>query len=202
MSYFGIVEFEPGPLLDCLNSIIFFAHPDEKRPAHLTMRGPVMRRPVDKDNAQLIKKAQTDLPGTMLKIFAIGDFFTQGRQTVYFHCGSERIEDFWHKPHFPRPVPHVTLYDGSDEKFARELCHRLRGHRMIFQIAIKDFRMIKTVPGQKQFSLIYDLNPVFMSDILGKEVNIESVRHLSNVRRLDAIDQFCRWLKNWCRSHK
>ncbi len=193
MAYFGIAEFEPGPLLDCLNSIIFFANPDEKHPAHLTLRGPE-----DKSD-KLAEKAQTALSGTPLKMVAVGDFFAEGRQTVYLHCGNGLIKHFWHKPDFPCPVPHVTLYDGHDEKFARELRHRLGRHRMVFEITIKDFKAVKAVPGQSQFNLFYDLNPLFIADILGKEKNpIESVRRLSIARRLNAIERFCKWLETWC----
>lgn len=172
-----------------LDTIIFLADPLEKRPAHITLRGPYQER---SDAARNL----CDIERTDINIFGVGRFFGDRQNTVFLRCDSKFIKDNWWKKDFPYN-PHITIYDGSSRDLATSLFERLRMHRVFFSVLAGECATEVSAKGQHAFDLMLQVDQEIIRSAAGEDINIQSAGNLPDWRRLMLIDRIFVNLKGY-----
>ncbi len=112
-SFFIFLYPEPGRTKALLDMCIFLLNPREKWPAHITVAGPFPN-----------KRRFTTLRPFKATVFGMGvfNFFRNNSPTVYLKVDFLERSEIWKKPDFVgQPIPHLTLYDGSDMEQAKAI---------------------------------------------------------------------------------
>lgn len=166
--YFVFIFPAKGEIRSLLNLSVFALSPSEKWPAHVTVAGPFQRRPSS--------RAQPNFDGT---IFTLGvwNFFSQGLNTVFLKVGMEGIYKYWLKPSFiGDPVPHISLYNGSDREFARSAFNELEPKRFYFSFRTSGIEVVKST-AQRQFNLREEVDLSCLSQT--KDMTLDDLAALS-----------------------
>jgi len=183
MTWFTAIYFQDKLVQSCLDAIILIANPEEKNVAHITIRGPHIRRD-DQD------EAVKELIGSNISVLGTGRFFQENQNTVYLECGSQLLRKYWRKRDYGYN-PHITLYDGRSRDFAEKLFLILRNHKLFFCVTVGDVLFSESVKGQSAFDLWFgaDLNQI--GDITGERIDVERLGTLPMWKRLNMIDRLC-----------
>lgn len=134
---------EPELAKRCLDLAIWVANPSERWPAHVTVAGPYK----DRDSAPTKR-----VFSSKLHVEGVGNFFDSGRNTVFLKVNSPRLEVVWDKPDFGFN-PHLTIYDGPDQDFARKLFSQLESISLRFWLSVTNLQLVTSVKGQSAFNL-------------------------------------------------
>jgi hypothetical protein len=185
--YFRVISFKASSILSCLNAIIYFANPEQKRPAHITIAGP------SEDKFKPIK-LDSKLP-LKVSVFGIGRFFNERQNTVFLKCYAEWMRKFWRKRDFGYN-PHITLYDGYSRDLAQRLFTALSGHRMFFTLTVENFEIVESVKGQKSLTLGLELEPNPWLGGAASRADFDNVKSLADWHRAMVIDRLCVVLLN------
>ena len=186
MPIFYVLYLEDGLFGDCLEAIRLLCEPTEKIPSHVTVRGPY--RFGIKTGAMTRK-----LRGNHIDISEIGNFFEYNQNTVFFRCNSSVLKEIWYKPDFPFN-PHVTIYDGPCEAFARELFDIADQYSYSFSLKAERLEPLTSRKGQKGFILQLWSTMERVSDLLGERLEPSQVEEMSLSKRLELIDRLFRQL--------
>ncbi len=176
--YFVFIYPAPGIVRDCLNLAVFALSPREKWPAHVTVAGPFQRRPSS--------RAQPKFDST---IFALGiwNFFDDGLNTVYLKVGMPDLRRHWYKPGFiTNAVPHLSLYNGDDSDFARELFIKLLPLNLQFAFSVKSIEIVNS-SAQRPTDLRQQVNTGCLSITKGME--IDDIARLPSSDRMEIAIQ-------------
>lgn len=187
--WFHVVKVGDTHLQGYLDALIFLADPTEKNASHITIRGPYKDEPKDIDGLK------RDLVGASVSFFGIGNFFKYGQKTVFLRCNSDLLRRAWWKPDFPDYRPHLTIYDGKDEKFARELFEVLKGLGLYFEAPVSDVVVCKTVSGQKSMSLVLEMDVDKLGAVVGENLSLGQVRSFPPWKRMMLIKRLGERLK-------
>lgn len=94
---------------------------EPRRPVHLTLRGPY-RRQVPPG---VLRNLRATMQGDVLRVGGVGRFTNQDEKVVFLRVDSPNLRKVWWKPSYPIKdygyAPHVSLYRGSDARFARRV---------------------------------------------------------------------------------
>ncbi len=137
------VESETKKFLDLA---IYLLNPDEKWPAHVTVAGPFK----DRRRFAIQKRDFSTTVFAMTK----GNFFHFGSGTVFFHVGFPERDQVWSKPDYPGvPLPHLTLYDGKDMEFAKEVFDKVAAKAGNFSFDVQRLDVVGSISGQRRSDL-------------------------------------------------
>ena len=124
-----------------------------------------------------------------------------GPYVVYLKCESEELEEIDYRPDYPFSRLHITLYEGSDYEYAKELLSLLKQFSWHFKLV---FDIPKHLTEQKLGAintLSYNFSSVY-KDILGEEEFGDSVLSFSREQKLQTIQTILFSLKNYIKSHQ
>lgn len=166
---------------DLLNLAIYVANPQETWPAHITVAGPYRHRKDTPRRASRVSFADT------VHVLGVDRFNNADQCTVYLRTFSQNMSSVWHKPDYPDFNPHLTIYSGSDWKFADCLHHSLASLRPEFTFPIKETLRVRSIKGQRSFGLSSSIKDNLLRNVTpGQTDNIEDLsmdERVSIVRR-------------------
>ena len=126
--YIEILDPEVNVLITSICEILTGIRP--KDVIHLTIRGPYEA----KIPKSILKKCREVMRSDILKIEGVGRFTNPGEEVVFFKINSPNLRRIWWKRDYPIERygfnPHITLYRGSDERFANLVAEFLERERI------------------------------------------------------------------------
>jgi hypothetical protein len=187
--YFSFLIMKDAYASKCINAAIFLANPNQKWPAHITVGGPFGRKPNTKEYSEKIS------------VLGVGNFFSDNQNTVFLKIGAENLRHIWEKTDYGFN-PHLTIYDGDDHHFARDLYHRLNNRKIYFYFETVTYSVVESRAGQGNlFSIDSNVDAKFLEREFSKYFDnkkiskysahqlVDLVRDLSNSDRLKMIDE-------------
>ena len=183
MKWFQTLYFGDQVVQDYLDAILFLANPKEKDSAHITFRGPYSDNSPERIDA-------SELVGTTISVLGVGTFFESSQNTVFLNCGSDILEKYWNKGDYGFN-PHITLYDGCSRDFAVRLYDTVRRHRLYFSVSVGSVQVVKSIKGQRSFSLILTLKPETLTAVGGQPNLLRDYADMDDWERLMIIDKVC-----------
>jgi hypothetical protein len=186
MRVFYVLYIREARLSDCLEAIRLLANPTEKSAAHMTVRGPYQRK-------LPLNRLSDRITGKSIFVHKVGNFFREGQNTVFFSCSSPYLPSVWKKSDFGFN-PHITIYDGGSESFARKLYAIMRRHKYSFKFTAGRLEPYVSVRKQNGFHLQLTFNQKLISSILGEWLTSQDVPKLNVKHRLEYIDRICAYI--------
>jgi hypothetical protein len=186
MPFFYVLHVKAKQLADCLDAIRFLCNPAEKQRAHITVRGPYRKR-ID------VKRLSEKVNGGIVSFDGVGNFFDSRQNTIFFRCSAPRLRAVWNKPDFPFN-PHLTIYDGKSAEFAHRLFDLMSRYEYPLRFRAEELEAIESRKGQDSMSLALAFNSELVRRAVGYGITAAEVPRLSEHRRLELIDQLCRYL--------
>lgn len=101
-----------------------------KNDIHITLRGPY----TDQISSVQIEKIDQRLREETILIGDVGIFQNAEETIVYFKAICKNLQRVLIKPDFPDPIPHISLYRGNDQPFAKAICDFLKSENIRFPI--------------------------------------------------------------------
>ena len=185
---FHVLYVPDGLLASCIDAIRVLANPAEKHRAHITVRGPYYH------GGKQVGSFNRLVEGSEVSIKGSGHFFDFGQNTVFLQCESPDLQAVWDKPDFGFN-PHITLYDGSSQEFARNLWEIVSKHP--YELSFIAGPLIPLVSSRRHqggMALQADLDLRFIRKITGLDLDKGGVESLGEDGRLKAIDKLCGYL--------
>lgn len=176
--YFVFIYPALGEVRDYLNLAVFALSPREKWPAHITVAGPFSKRPSS--------RAEPKFDSTVFSL-GIWHFFNDGLNTVYLKVGMPDIRRYWHKPGFAtNPVPHLSLYNGKEVNFSREIFNKLHPLNLQFSFPVKSIEVVNS-SAQRSTDLRQQISPDCLNITRGMQ--LDDIAKLSSGERLEIAVQ-------------
>lgn len=186
MRVFYVLYIRERELSDSLDAMRVLANPSEKSAAHLTVRGPYQRKlPLSHLSERIVGKS--------IVVHEVGNFFREGQNTVFFSCLSPDLLSIWKKTDFAFN-PHITIYDGDSESFARKLYSIMRKYKYSFKFTAGQLEPFVSVRRQNGFHLQLTFNQSLVSRILGEQLAARDIPKLKVTRRLEYINRICGYI--------
>ena len=176
--YFVFIYPALGEIRDYLNLAVFALSPREKWPAHITVAGPFSKRPSS--------RAEPKFNSTVFSL-GIWHFFNDGLNTVYLKVGMPDLKRYWLKPGFAtNAVPHLSLYNGKDAGFSREIFNKLQPLNLQFSFPVKSIEVVNS-SAQRLTDLRQQINADCLKMTEGMQ--LDDIALLSNSERLEIAVQ-------------
>ena len=195
---FHVLYVPDGLIADCIDTIRVLASPAEKHRAHITVRGPYQRAENRLDGINRFVESSE------IKIHGSGNFFESGQNTVYLRCKSPRLKDVWDKSDYGFN-PHITLYDGPSQEFARKLWEIVSSRS--YDISFIAGPLIPLVTSRRYqggmalqadldsgMALQADLDIRLLREVTGLNIDRMKLEGLGEDGRLEAVDKLCDYL--------
>lgn len=172
--YFVFIYPKKSDIRDYLNLAVYALSPNEKWPAHITVAGPFTKLPR--------ARAAAKFDATIFS-FGVWNFFREGINTVYLKVGVPDIRRYWLKPSFAtNPVPHITLYSGDDEQYARLIFERLSKIKLEFSFRADGISVVNS-SAQRPMDLREQVDVSCLPST--KSLNIDILRKMTPEERLE-----------------
>jgi len=173
-----------------LDLIRFLGEPGSIRYSHITLRGPY-RRELSRARLHAIN-TNPSYQWTIALTEPVA-FFEGVQSTVAIAVDLMSLRELLYKPDFPDGVPHITLYDGRNRAFARDLYSLVRQYVWHDELQVSTLRRI-----QPKRNLEHELVPLFShfhslyEKVVGDPRMIASAWALSLDDRLSLIGEILR----------
>jgi hypothetical protein len=210
MRYFGVININDKNAQTFIDGIRLLCASKIKHKAHITLIGP-------KDSEEQIKFQKIRRNEQIVYINGIGNFFSEGQNTVYLKCDLDegsQIKSMIDKPDYGNETPHITLYDGDNRTFAENLYNLAKSYndKIKFQIIVsKDYDEYAIKKEEFDLNIIeskkdyLSFNSTFynhLSYYLGwRKINKTIIENLSDTQRLEYVENLFSLFKNW-QNHK
>ncbi len=177
-----------------LNAIKVFSDDSQRTGAHITVRGPYSKKLAQSK----VDTCSQDITDTSLHFSKVGNFFDYGQNTVFFKCDdNENLRKIWSKKGYEDFEPHVTLYDGTDEKFAKRLFDKLQQNFQPFEFKVDKLSYLESKSSdamdfyrhrlKQDFVNFEDLKGILNTDIDKEKINkIKEHNKLNYIGKLNA----------------
>lgn len=181
-------------LRNLLNALKVIADENQRTEAHITVRGPYVKKLSKKD----VKKFSDIISNEVLSISKVDNFFAFNQNTVFFNCEeNENLKAIWKKITYNDFKPHITIYDGNDREFAIKLFKKLASDFRPFKYRVSGLTWLepKSNDELKLFYLktITDYDNV-LKDILKISKSDIDFSALSQTKRLFKITKIAKRL--------
>lgn len=170
-----------------IDLIRYMANPQEKRTAHITVRGPYTR------HYNMVKQNRI-VNGAEIIINGIGTFFQGNQNTVFLECESDILKKVWKKTTYNEYNPHITLYDGYSRSEAEELYHKLVKYNYNIKFKATELIPIVTISKHLNFDLKLELNTDLLCKFTKLTIPIKIIESSSFTYRLTLIEQLLNYL--------
>lgn len=178
----GFSDSKVSRLFDLARLVL---EPDFARRAHITLRGPYSKKG-DISSSVLgrdVGKIRLNRPGT---------FFDGAQNTVFLGVEIFGISDFWRKPDFPNGTPHLSIYDGSNRRFAWNVMNVLRRSDWKMELNSTPMAILeKKRKVETEFILHYDALSQTLESVVGEVYSAEFIKEMKDVDRILLFAKFC-----------
>jgi 2'-5' RNA ligase len=177
-----------------LNAIKILSDESQRTSAHITVRGPYSKK---------LPQSQVDnfsknIANTLLHFSKVGNFFDYGQNTVFFKCDDNKsLRKIWKKKGYKDFKPHITLYDGTDKKFAEKLFDKLQQDFKPFNFEVDKLSYLESKPNDGDEMAFYlnrlkqeSFNFEQFKDVLNIDINEEEIKIIDEKNKLDYISKF------------
>lgn len=183
--FFVAASFSDKKVAELFDLARLVVEGDYARPAHITLRGPYKSKGD-------IHRGLLEKDVGVIHIRRPGHFFNGRQNTVFLGIEILGISEFWYKPDFPEGVPHLTIYDGSDRRFAWIVFNILRKHT--WNLSLNSTRMSilekkKTV--EDSFLDIERFPAKLLRSVFARDILASDVRELPDLERAIALNKIC-----------
>lgn len=176
---------------DCLEAIRFLCDPLTKHPAHITVRGPYVKKiSIDKINYKFSR--------TPVLIDGVDTFFDSGQNTVFFVCSCPELKTVWKKSDYPFN-PHLTISDCGPRSFARRVFETVNKYQYRMHVGVTELKPLLSTK-QANFSVSLTFNRDLISRILNHSVNPNDICNIAENERLEMIDRISQYLSKYSNS--
>lgn len=184
MNYYALFLDGESYIEKCLILIKYISKPKSKSLPHITLRFFEENDPkIDYINYLTQKEI------CYLDIIEPGTFNLEEKSesyVVFLRCESEELEEIDYRPDFPYSRLHITLYEGGDLEYAKNLYDELDKHRWLIRMDFdKPKRLSKQTLGRK-VPTSFDFERAY-KDVLGGRYSFPDIANLSNAQRLTRI---------------
>lgn len=144
-----------------------------------------------------------------IDLLAPGAFFdensTRENRTVFIRCQADDLLHLEYKPLFPTSEFHITVYDGTDDEFARKLFKILNKYEWAFRLPLPpesaltviNLKTRRAKRNAAPSARVFSENVIRLFDkIFGGVLSEEFVFGLSQKARLKFADKICRSLRS------
>ncbi|CAC9457807.1 hypothetical protein BSPLISOX_2556 [uncultured Gammaproteobacteria bacterium] len=179
-------------IVDTLNAIKILSDDSQRTAAHITVRGPYSK----KLTKSKVDAYSEDIANTSLHFSEVANFFDCGQNTVFFKCDdNEKLRKIWNKKGYKDFKPHITLYNGTDEVFAKKLFERLQQNFKSFDFKVDRLSFLESKSSDDmdfyRQRLKQDLvNYECFKDILDVDMDKEKIKTIDEYRKLNYISKF------------
>lgn len=188
--YFFIANFINNGISEHINMIKFIAEPTNFSLAHMTLKGPFITK--QKKQFEGVRK---QIEKKEIEILDVGNFFDYNQNTVFLECNKdEELYQIW-KSKTDRTYktynPHITIYDGDDVNFSRELYNLLKKYKLKSTLKVDEVDLYSRNRKQEIFyesnlniNLLDILNLSFdnnFKNYFEKVSKKEKLKHIENI---------------------
>lgn len=174
----------------CLILIKAICAPRSKTPPHITLR--LFKEDDERINMitqQNINRINLIGPGS----FNISDNDIQNNgeklYIVFLKCESEQLEGIDYRPDYPFSRLHITLYEGNDLAFAKQLLGVLETLPWQFSLSfVPPKHLVEQKLGEKNRLLSYEKINNILAELLG-DVHLCRINEMSNAEKLCMIKE-------------
>jgi len=176
-----------------INAIRVIAEENQRTQVHITVRGPYKKR----ISGKKIKELSYVINGEQIKVIDVDNFFNSNQNTVFFRCEmNSNLKKVWKKTSYKEYNPHITIYNGLDNFFAREIFKVLKQDFKPFKYQINELSWLE--PTSKEKLELFHLKAVIdfkkMSEILGCEINLTTIKNMNQKDRIKFVSKLSKKL--------
>jgi len=182
MRVFYVAFLDDSELRHAFDAIRLIASPREKLKTHITIRGPYPQR-------YRVPRAEAVVGSAKIMIQGVGCFFSARQTTVFLEVQSEGLIRALYKPDYPKSVPHLTLYDGPNRRFAESLYELFRSLNLVFKFKTEGLSPVVLTAGQSNFDVRLEMNGFILRQFTDLDLSVPSLVTLSDLERLQAIEE-------------
>lgn len=128
--FLEITDSEINEYFSAIRSTLY-RRADRNR-SHLTVRGPYYKEILEKN----IQRWESKIESDTLFLGSIDQFNNKKEFVVYIRVESDNLRKIWRKPDYPVEKygfnPHITLYRGRNDNYARAIADLLKERRLEF----------------------------------------------------------------------
>jgi hypothetical protein len=196
MRLFYAVYVQDAFLQSALNVVRYLCKPTVIHEAHITVRGPYTEE-------QNISPWSEVIAGKYITVDGVSAFRGPQQNTVYLRCEAPEFEHIWWKQDYGFN-PHLTLYDGSDARFAQQLETLLTSMQVRFSFRSTG---LKTITSFNAHFNICETNQARMYDLatVGQHIGIAlehfDLCNLATYQRLDYVGKVMNSLVAYARQN-
>lgn len=193
MPYFYGVYLQNTKLSTGLDLIRFLSEPDSIRFSHVTLRGPYEAK---LSRIWLLKINERGKYDWRISLAKPSKFFVGSQSTVVIRAHLGNLQGLVHKPAFPEGVPHLTVYDGSDRRFADAVFRMLELYDWNQAAEVTPLRLIlKKQKVDETFERFWTAFYDLFQKIVGDPAKIRYMKEVSADRRLNYIHEVLVYLR-------
>lgn len=188
---FYVLYSKDKKIEDTLNAIKILSDDSQRTAAHITVRGPYLRKlPKTK-----VATFSENIANTSLHFSGVGNFFDYGQNTVFFKCDdNEKLKNIWKKTGYKDFKPHITLYDGADKVFARKLFEILQKSFKSFEFKVDQLSFLESKSSDEmdfyRQRLKQDLvNYEHFKEVLNIDIDKEKIHTIDEYQKLNYISK-------------
>lgn len=156
----------------------------------MTVRGPYKERRDASLNAW-----NKRIRGALVRVRALGTFFEDRRNTVFFKCSVPEMREVWHKPDFNEFNPHISLYDGPSRSWAERILRALNKHDFDFAFIADSLIPLISGHGKSVLDNRWILDTALLGRVIG-DIDVNAIFSMSEAGRLTYIERVGSYLSS------
>ena len=173
MRYFVFLRILEEDISDLLDIAIYALNPFDKWGAHVTLAGPYHSRKNLPRDREFLQK---------ISIIGATQFRSEIQNTVVLRVGSKDLKSVWDKPDYPFN-PHLTIYDGRDNKLGDALFRKLTDLRPFLIFHTSRLEVVKAPKDEPKLPLMRKIE--FRKEYHLPISSLEEVWEMSTVEQVD-----------------
>jgi len=192
--FFFVIYLHNEIIKTILDSMRIIADPKQRNISHITVKGPYR-------NAQKKRLVQDSklIQGQHLSIQGAGNFFIEKQNTVFLKCEEkEELYTIWKSKEektYKEFHPHITIYDGNNRVFAKNLFETISSHDINFSFKVDKLELYSSADKTRLFNLKAQADYSTISKLAGRIINQKNIDALTDDEKLSAIDKLCNILE-------
>jgi len=192
--FFFVIYLHNEAIKTILDPMRIIADPKQRNLSHITVKGPYR-------NAQKKRLVQDSklIQGQDITVHGAGNFFIENQNTVFLRCEEkEELYTIWKSKEektYKEFHPHITIYDGDNRKFAKNLFNTINSHNINFSFKVDKLELYSSADKSRLFNLRAQANYSTISSMAGRFIDQANIDSLTDDERLLVIDKMCELLE-------
>lgn len=183
MNYYALFFSNEGYVEKCISLIRAISKPQSSSLPHITVR--IVKE--TKSNLDYINNVSV----SYLDIVEPGNFGLESKSStfvVFLRCESDELEEIEYKPNFPFSRLHVTLYEGDNLSYAKDLLSLLSGYKWHFRLSFDSpLKLVKSKIGSKHAMISKDAIAKLYREVTGFGISESSFGDMDEKSRLQFV---------------